>query len=195
MSSILEVAEMLERIEPDVRAARWARVETQGRDACVRLAGPEAAKQVAAVSLHRFESELRSGLARSVKSAREVGAIAVYFEYDLDNGWEGHFFLCGEYVPQVELETADEGEDWASDWIEQVPGPVQRKLASIYASQGGFAETPEQAGRTAFLVARTVAAFGRAVEGLDTQGLAVCMAYHDQSNILRIREKPEALRS
>jgi hypothetical protein len=192
MSSIVELAEILERMEPDVRAARWDRVETQGRDACVRLAGPAAAKQIEAVSLQRFKSELRRGLERAVKSARELGAIAIYFEYDLDNDWEGQFFLCGEYVPQLELETADGGEDWASDWMEAIPGPVQRELTRIYAPQGGFAETPEQAGRTAFLIGRTVAAFGRAIEGLDTQGLAVCMAYHDQSGILRIRERPAA---
>lgn len=196
MSSILHVAETLERMEPDVSAGRWDRVETSGREACLRLAGPAAVKQIDAVSLRGYQSELRTGLERAVKSAREVGAIAIYFEYDLDNDWEGQFFLCGEYVPQLELETADGGEDWASDWLEALPGPSQGELARVYASQGGFAETPEQAGRTAFLVARTVATFGRAAEGLDTQRLALCVAYHDQSGIMRIREMPaERLRS
>src|SRR5439155_14380269 len=144
-------AAILERIEPDVRAGHWDRVETQGRDACARLAGAPATKQIGAVSLRRFEGQLRSGLKRAMERACELGAIAIYFEYDLDNDWEGHFFLCAEYVRQAELESADEGEDWASDWIEEVPGPLQRKLAAIYASQGGFAEAPEQVGRTAFL--------------------------------------------
>ena len=196
MSSMADVAEMLEEIETDVRGARWERVETQGREACARLASRAVVNQVAAVSLRRFQRELRSGVKHALKKGRALGAIAIYFEYDLDNDWEGHFFLCAEYVPQRELEAADEGEDWASDWMEVLPGPVQPEFARIYASQGGFAETPEQAGRTAFLVARTVASFGRAAEGLDTQGIAVCMAYHDQSRILRIREEPDtALRS
>ena len=170
------------------RAGRWDRVEDQGRDACVRLSGSAAAKEIESVSLGRYEDQLRSGLKRAVKKAAKLEVPAVYFEYDLDNDWEGHFFLCAEYVRQAELESADEGEDWASDWIEEVPGPLQRKLAAIYASQGGFAEAPEQVGRTAFLIARTIATFGRAVEGLDTKGIAVCMAYHDQADILRIRE-------
>jgi hypothetical protein len=38
MSAILQVAEFLDRMEPDVRAGRCDRVEAQGRDACVRSA-------------------------------------------------------------------------------------------------------------------------------------------------------------
>jgi hypothetical protein len=188
MSAILEVAELLEGLEPAVRAGRWDRVEAQGRDACVRLAGAAAGTEIEAVSLNRYEGQLRSGLKRAANRAAKLGALAVYFEYDLDNGWDGNFFLCREYVPQSGVEDADEGEDWASDWIEDVAGPGQPKLAAIYAAQGGFAETPEQVGRTAFLVARTVAAFGRATEELDTQGLAVCLAFHDGEPIFRIRE-------
>jgi len=188
MSAIQRMAEFLESMEPHVRDRRWDRVETHGRDSCVRLAGAAAAKEIEAVSLSRYEGQLRSGLKRAVKRAAKLGALAVYFEYDLDNRWDGNFFLCRDYVPQAEVEEADQGENWASDWIEHVAGPAQPKLAAIYVAQGGYAETPEQVGRTAFLVARTVAAFGRAIEGLDTQGLAVCLAYHDQEDILRIRE-------
>src|SRR6266852_6297183 len=68
------------------------------------------------------------------------------------------------------------------------PARPNPKLAAIYAGQGGFAETPEQVGRTAFLVARTVATFGKATEGLETQGIAVCLAFHDAEPIFRIRE-------
>jgi len=188
MSAILQMAEFLERMELDVRAGRWNRVEAQGRDACVRLTGAAAAKEIEVVSLSRYEGQLRSGLKRAVTRAAKLGALAVYFEYDLDNGWDGNFFLCREYVPQAGVEEADQGEDWASDWIEHVAGPAQPKLAAIYAGQGGFAETPEQVGRTAFLVARTVATFGKATEGLETQGIAVCLAFHDAEPIFRIRE-------
>jgi hypothetical protein len=158
MSAILQMAEFLESMEPHVRARGWDRMEAQGRDACVRLTGAAAAKEIEAVSLSRYEGQLRSGLKRAVTRAAKLGALAVYFEYDLDNGWDGNFFLCREYVPQAGVEEADEGEDWASDWIEYVAGPAQPKLAAIYAAQRGFSETPEQVGRTAFLVARTVAA-------------------------------------
>jgi len=188
MSAIQQMAELLESMEPHVRARRWDRVEAQGRDACVRLTGAASGKKIQTVSLSRFQGQLRSGLKRAVKKAAKLGAHAVYFEYDLDNGWDGNFFLCREYVPQAEVEEADQGEDWASDWIEHVAGPGQPKLAAIYAAQGGYAETLEHVGRTAFLVARTVAAFGRATEELDTQGLAVCLAVHDADRIFRIRE-------
>ncbi len=188
MSAIQRMAEFLESMEPHVRDRRWDRVETHGRDSCVRLAGAAAAKEIEAVSLSRYEGQLRSGLKRAVKRAAKLGALAVYFEYDLDNRWDGNFFLCRDYVPQAEVEEADQGENWASDWIEHVAGPAQPKLAAIYVAQGGYAETPEQVGRTAFLVARTVAAFGRATEELDTQGLGVCLAVHDAERIFRIRE-------
>ena len=110
MSAILQVAEFLEGIEPDVRAARWDRVEAQGRDACERLAGKAAAKEIGTVSLSRYEGQLRSAPKRAVKMAGKFEVPAVYFEYDLDNGWQGHFFLCREYVPQAEVEEADQGD-------------------------------------------------------------------------------------
>lgn len=188
MSAIQQAGEFLERIEPDVRAGRWDRVEAQGRDACMRLTGPAAAKEVESVSLGRYQEQLRTALKRALKKAAKLEVPAVYFEYDLDNGWQGNFFLCREYVPQAEVEEADGGDDWAGDWDETVPGPAQKKLAAIYSAQGGFAETREQVGRTSFLVARTIAAFGRAAEGVETQGIAVCLAYHEEDRIFRIRE-------
>src|SRR5438067_13921615 len=136
MSAIQQEGEFLERIEPDVRAGRWDRVEDQGRDACVRLSGSAAAKEIESVSLGRYEDQLRSGLKRAVKKAAKLEVPAVYFEYDLDNGWQSHFFLCEEYVPQAEVEEADQGEEWAGHWDEAVPGPAQEKLAAIYSGQG-----------------------------------------------------------
>ncbi|MBQ9370633.1 MAG: hypothetical protein IJU03_00405 [Thermoguttaceae bacterium] len=49
---------------------------------------------------------------------------AIYYEYDMDNGWDGYFFLCTDYNG---LDTADEdgyvNDDWACDYCASFEAP------------------------------------------------------------------------
>ena len=106
---------------------------------------------------------------------------AIYFEYDLDNGWDSHFFLCQDY------RRADENdEDWACEWLSAFNGPGNPTLARLYKENKSFDETPFALGSTLYLVARTVATFGSAFGTMkQPPPCSVCMAFHDQNPIIR----------
>ena len=160
----------------------WDGLENEFRETCNRLAGPEQTIRIAAVNLDQYGYALREGLAHAIKRAVELDLSAVYFEYDLDNLWAGDFYLCKYYYP----ESANDDE-WACDWMESLDGPQQEELSDIYL-ENHFDKTPTAKGSTLYLVARTVALYGRGYSEIETPAtLAICIAFHDQDPILRIQ--------
>ena len=161
-------------------------LERHFTDVAVAMAGSELAERIGSVPVDAYENALRTGLAQSLALGAREQAAAVYFEYDLDNAWQGHFFICREYEP-----AAVGDNDWASEWLAVVDGPPLPAFAAIFA-EGGFAASEAAAGSTLLLVARTVAAFMRALASAGEHfGLAVCLAFHDQDPILRLREQSQ----
>lgn len=100
---------------------------------------------------------------------------AVYFEYDLDNGWQATFFLCPD---------PDDSNDWPATWRDQLGGPPMAAFAAEYR---GFADTEDQAGQTVLLVARTLAALVQASEGWQ-HPVRFAAAYHDGDEVVTIRQ-------
>jgi len=161
-------AEALERI-----AEEWAN----------ELAGPEQTRRIASVSLAEYERSLRQAVVEAFEAAAEHNTKAVYFEFDLDNDWASSFFLCTEYSP---LSAGDD--DWACEFHHALLGPDLAAFSEIY-HENHFDRTEVAKGSTLFLVARTVASFVRAIEGVDIPpATAVCVAFHDQDPIMRIHE-------
>ena len=152
------------------------------RALATQLAGAQQVARIAALDIAGYESELRPFVVDAVMGAEVLKAKAVYFEYDLDNLWRSGSFLCKEYKP----ESADD-EDWACDWIKDFDGPDFPEASEIYL-ENGFDRTATAKGSTLYLIARTVAAFGRCVVHTAPPGLTVCIAFHDQVPIMRIAE-------
>lgn len=175
---------LLEEMIPSVRERRWDELETRYKDVATKLAGAAKAAAIAAVDLDEFHADLSRGLKKAVARAKRAGAKAVYFEYDLDNRWGSNFFICPDYNPESEGD-----EDWACDFDDDLPGPDQREFARIYEENPGFDRPPATMGTTLYMVARTVASFGRAMDGLTDEDIAICMAFHDQDPIVRMRER------
>jgi hypothetical protein len=65
-----------------------------------RAADVEAAQRIAAVDLRPYRANLTEGLTNAMTRAAELGANAVYWEFDTDNGWASAFFLCKSYSPE-----------------------------------------------------------------------------------------------
>ena len=178
----MEIYTRLDEMKPFVAARDWHGLEQRYSDACRVAAGDEAARRIASVLLVDFEAALGSVLSRALSTARENQARAVYFEYDLDNDWQSGFFVCPEYLSE------DAGDDdWACDFSAHFDGPDLTEFSAIYRERG-FDRTPQAIGCTTFLVARTLAAFGRASEHLLKKGIAICAAFHDQTPIVRFHE-------
>lgn len=169
----------LEKVRPLLAAGDWSGVERAGQQLCQQHA-PHLAGPIAKVPVAKYEKALRASLLEAFQRATPE-VVAIYWEYDLDNDWSSAFFLCGEYRP---LSAGDD--DWAADWLDDFNGPDFQPFARLY--QAEFDRTPEALASTVYLVARTMAALGRAAEGLKLGKRALCAAFHDQDGIMRLSE-------
>lgn len=143
-------------------------------------AGRSLARKIGDVDLIPYQASLSLGLAEAEKSAEEHQAKAVYFEYDLDGGWEGRFFVCGRYAPE-----SAKDEDWTDEWAAEFEGPGIPEFGGFYRDFG-FDRTDQAKGCTLYMIARTVAALGRCVDPDSAGAAALCIGYRGQNPILRI---------
>ncbi len=146
-----------------------------GRQRCIALAGESVADALADLDAADYIESLEAAATAAASKAQELMAPAVYFEYDLDNGWSSNFFICRTYS------AADP--DWASDWQDRVPGPSMPIFAAQYDSR--FGDDPTSQGRTVMLVARTMAALVDATASWP-KSLVLSAAYHDQDQVTTI---------
>jgi len=177
----VDIYEHIAEMKPLIARRDWDGLEASFRKCCEDLAGERQASKIAALDFVSYQRALENSFAKAVQGAHEAGAKAVYFEYDLDNDWQSNFFLCGEYSPEEA-----EDEDWACDWKAEVAGPEFPAASEVYL-ENNFDQTPVAKGSTLYLVARTVAACGRCVDKHPLGNLAVCIAFHDQNPIMRLR--------
>lgn len=179
--------ELFNEMKPYIAASDWQGLERHYADMAKRMSGPEAQGAVHDVVLDDYEEALKESLGRAFERLPELQGIAVYFEYDIDNDWQSYLFLYDHYRPE------SEGDDeWAVSWKEDIEGPDLPVFTELYDTSGGFnVEDDAQIGVTLYLIARTTASFGRALKGLSSPEVAICIGYHDQGDLTRIREAPE----
>lgn len=142
--------------------------------------GRSLARRISEVDLRAYQRMLAVGLAEAEQAAREHEAKAIYFEYDMDNGWSGRFFVCADYAP-----ASAKDDDWTDKWVAEIEGPGIPEFGVFYREYG-FDRTDQAKGCTLFMIARTVASLGRCVD--PASPTALCIAYHSQNPILRIHE-------
>ena len=140
------------------------------------------ARKISEVDLKSYQRMLALGLAEAERAAEEHQAQAIYFEYDMDNGWEGRFFVCGRYAPE-----SAKDEDWTDKWVAELEGPGIPEFGGFHREYG-FDRTDQAKGCTLYMIARTVASLARCVEPDPAGTAALCIAYRGQSPILRIQE-------
>lgn len=144
----------------------------------------KAEREVTAVDLSHYTAALTDLLRHGYERAQQLSAKAIYFEYDIDNDWKGWLFLYDDYYPE-----AVGHDDWACKWIEDIRGPKLPVFTHLYNSYGGFdVYNDTEISTTLYLIARTVVCFGRSVSALPQNGFAVCIGYHDQGKLTRIRK-------
>ncbi|MDO3410577.1 hypothetical protein QWJ34_12465 [Saccharibacillus sp. CPCC 101409] len=143
---------------------------------CCEKAGQDQAEQIRDTDLTRYEGELQAALKKAVSAANKKPAKAIYFEYDMDNLWDGTFFICQEYNP-----LAEEDDEWACDWLEDLSGPDLKEFAEIYKEARFDSPT------AVYLIARTAAAFTRQCRIVNFDKPS-CIAFHDQDPIMRTKK-------
>jgi hypothetical protein len=143
---------------PFVQKKDYDGLESAYRADCVAFAGEEAAKAIDELSFAKYEKSLAAGLKWAVRAADRDDATAVYLRMRPDLQWEGEFHVCGD----AQIEPFEPREEYSYGGpLDERNGPsfpeaaeARRKFATDNPLDPGAAQH--------YLLARTVAAFGRA---------------------------------
>ncbi|MFM9904832.1 MAG: hypothetical protein ACKVQJ_09705 [Pyrinomonadaceae bacterium] len=181
----MDLFKYIEDMSSFIEDRNWDGLEASNRTIAESLAGKERIDAIAMADLSDYHRVLCKGLAFALNKATEVGARAVYFEYDLDNNWQSHFFICEDYISKANVQGPGD-DDWACEWIDEIAGEGCSLFGQFYESE--FDANPMAAGVNLYLIARTVAAFGRCCDSYSDEKVAICIACHDQDPIMRIHE-------
>jgi hypothetical protein len=144
---------------------RFARIgdydglEGEYRSLCQRMAGEEVATEIDGLPFDQYEDTLRAGLQEAAASLTRNGGRCIFFRLGLHWGWSGSFDV------QANDAAIDEpvGEGSYEMPIAQFPTAPFEEAARIDARQPLYSGT-RPSGAPLFLLARTVAAFGRCVK-------------------------------
>jgi hypothetical protein len=176
------IVESLSRFPKFIAKRNFDGLESIYSNQAREWSGRSLARKIGEVDLETYQATLALGLAEAERSAEEHRAQAVYFEYDVNNGWDGRFFVCGGYAP-----LCDGDESWAEEWIEELEGPGIPEFGS-FLQEFGFERTDQAKGSTLYMIARTVASLGRCADPASPVKAALCIGYRGQNPLLRIRE-------
>jgi hypothetical protein len=177
-----DIYDHFDDMRPFIRRGAWPALEQTFMARCAELAGPLQADRIAKLRFNVYERWLRLALRQAVARPAAAHARALYFEYNLDSDWAGHFFLCEQYNPE-----SAHDDEWACEWLDECRGPYFEAASEIFL-ENNFNETARAKGSTLYLVARTVAAFGRCSDQVPIRPPAVCIGFHDQDDVFRVRE-------
>lgn len=167
-----------------IKIRDWNGLEAYFGKIALKLSGPEAEHAIAGVDMTNFSRGLKELTDWAYKRVQQIEGNAVCMGYEIDNEWSSWFFIYDNYRPAWQ-----NNDEWAATWQAELQGPALPVFTELYETYGGFDLKDEaQVGRVLYLIARTVAAFGREIGSRPDPGCAVCVAYHGQDPIMRIIE-------
>jgi hypothetical protein len=175
------VFSQIETMKPVIRACDWNGLERQAELRCREHAGEADSQGISRISLRAYQEAVASSLSSAVGKANAAGAKAIYFEFDMEDGWRSWFFICPIYPKRWDRLLG-------SDYLEDMDGPRMPQFANAYCELQIFAPVPREATMTSYLIARTFACFGRASQPFAGSGIAFGMAFHDQDEIIKLYE-------
>ena len=169
----------LDEMRPWIAKAEWDALESDFLRRCAEV-DLAAAARIENLDLGEYQDALRAALGRVVDLVKPETRV-IYWEFDVDNGWQSAFFRCRGYEPE------SVGDDeWAADFWESdiTAGPDAPMVAAEFAPDWDREAT--SIGRNLYLVARSIASLGRASASWQTV-LPLCAGYHDQELVFRVR--------
>src|SRR5262249_45254570 len=135
-------------------------LEAAFRADCCKYAGEEAAGAVDALQFDRYQEELHAGLKRAIAaSGRHRGATSIYLRIRPDLRWKGEYHVSGEPVREPFSPYASYSYGGPLGRYEAPAFPEAAEVRDHYPASGPL----DPGGVQHFLLARTVAAFGRCV--------------------------------
>jgi len=155
----------------------WDAYELSSRSAAESLAGQRLIDKIAHIDLGPYTIGLEDLLHTAMSEAGELAPTAMYFEYDLDNDWESGVFYCRSFEPPVIPFV-----EWPADFKTYTEGPTLPEFARLFARYG-WSKDGRSRGVVLLTVARTTAAFGRALTRTRPGSCPWGIGFHDQSPI------------
>lgn len=183
----MDIFELIEQMNDFINRKDWQGLISKHKQLCNYYAGPEIENKISSIDIKSYESNLKHSFQQSIAVAINIHAVAIYFEYNLDNLWDGDFFICKQYIPYAKSLETKYGDDWACYYETSVEGPRFEEFADLYDSS--FDKNDQAIVINTYLMAITVASFGKIAHSYNTKDLAICIAFHDQDPIMRIKEK------
>lgn len=177
-----DIYEYLDELQSDIFLLNLEDIEKKYYKICEQLAGIEVAQKIKNLDLREYEEGLKKSFTDSINYLNENEIKSLYFEYDMDNNWNGQFYLCEDYYP---LEEDDD--DWACDWQHSIEGPNLREFSDIYNKSDGFNTTNASHGTIIFLITRTIIAYIKGVQSYELN-IPICIGFHDQDPIFRLKK-------
>ncbi|MCE9546713.1 MAG: TIGR02996 domain-containing protein [Planctomycetia bacterium] len=144
-----------------VRSRDYAGLESEYRRLCKKLAGQRLTKEIDALPFQPFEKGLLKGLKQAVTGLGPKKARTIYLRLRPDIRWAAEFHLQAN-DPQI---TEPQEEFSYEGPVKKISGPRLIQAAKIYAKHPIYSGT-EPSGAALYLLARTIAAFGRCVQAL-----------------------------
>ncbi len=164
----------------------WPNLEPHFYQLACQHAGPELASLIRSVDLTDYTARLQEFLYQECLRLSHHAVRALYFEFDPAHLWDSRLFICDRYT-----RGAAGDETWASHWIDSVSGPNLPEFARLYQQHGGLNGKNETETAVSFyMIARTVAAYGKAVDSAPTHKMAVCIGHRGQARLTRVLEYP-----
>lgn len=177
----MNIFDCLDELQAELFEKSYEEIEAKYYELCSTQVEGNEAERIHNINLDTFQMQVKSSLQEAVCIVNEQSAKAIYFEYDMDNDWESTFFIYDGYSSLIE-----EDDDWASDWIDEIEGPNNKEFAQIY-QENGFDATEKARAITLFLIVRTLVAFGTVAKSMKLN-VPLCIGFHDQDPIMRIKE-------
>ena len=141
-----------------VQAQDYATLEAEYRKVCIKLSGEQVAKEIDGFPFDRYEKELQNGLKQALARIESTKARALFLRLRPDIRWEGEFHVQAK---DPEIDTPCEEFGYESPFM-KVAGPGFEEAAALYAQKPLYSGT-SVSGSALYLLARTVAAFGRSL--------------------------------
>jgi uncharacterized protein (TIGR02996 family) len=143
-----------------VRAQDYDELEAEYRRECLLNGGVVVAEAIGALPFTQYQHQLGAALDTAIAHLDRAGAQALFLRIRPDVGWRGEFHLQAEPPP----DTAEPYEEYSyTSPRVQVPAPGFPAAAAIYAEHP-LSGAIQPSGPALYLIARTVAAFGRCLQ-------------------------------
>lgn len=185
-----DIFEFLSEMQKDIHQYEAYEFENKWYNICCELSGIEYCNFIYKIDFSCYQDELLKKFISVFQHNFFSTSKAIYFEYDLDNGWQSGFYICDKYNP---LSVEPENEDWACDWNgDSIDGPDFPLLSSIYNEDrhDTFDKSKRSRGITLYLIARTVATFIEVMRYMPLTNInkTICIGFHDQHPIFRVQQ-------